>query len=938
RCPDQNHTHTNVTIRFGLLNARSIANKSFSLNELFTNRNLDALFLTETWQRDGEFIHLNELCPPGCSAVGQPRPCRRGGGLAVVHQDKYICRGMSTDDFPSFESQMIKIGSSSVFYCFLIYRPPGPAGAFLSDFSDFLTSIIKLEKVLILGDFNLHIDNNSSSPAMELLTMTDTFNLKQHVSGPTHKKGHTLDLVFSLGLHVTNVCVEDVHLSDHCGVFFDLCVPLEPKPAPRRAKRRIITESTAQDFRALFNPSLLNECPDVDEFIQCFATHCSSVLDQVAPVKTNVTRKWSCPWINENILNLRRTCRKTERLWKSTQLEVHRLHLKDLITSLNKMIKEARSSYFHKLIATNKKNPKVIFDTIQSIVSPAVPAAPVLCKADSNDFLNFFTDKIRDIKHNIPPPSGLLTLSDPPLQTWSSFDPVTLEDISALLSKTKPSSNSADILPHKLLVGVFDTIGPWVTKFFNLSLSTGLFPSSFKQAIIEPKLKKTTLDPTDFKSYRPISKLPLLAKILEKAVSKQLTAFLETHQIYDTFQSGFRQRHSTETALLKVSSDILMAADSGKSTVLVLLDLSSAFDTVDHTIMIERLRDLVGMSGPVLDWFSSYLTSRSFTVSINNFQSDSADLLCGVPQGSVLGPVLFLLYVLPLGHIIRQYSDVSYHLFADDIQIYCSFSSSEPHKLSSLINCLSELKQWLNDNSLQLNSSKTETLIIAPDSAIPGIKHHLGDLSSSVKTKLRNLGVIFDQDMSLEFYSKHLVKNCFFHLRNISKLRSMVSTNELEMIVHAFVSSRLDYCNSLFTCLNKKELARLQFVQNSAARLLTRTNRRTHITPILKSLHWLPVLYRLHFKILVLTFRALHGQAPAYIASLIQPYSSTRSLRSSGQHLLMVPHTCFSTRGDRSFKAVAPRLWNDLPLHLRSMDSVESFKKHLKTPLFKKAF
>uniref|UniRef100_A0A672YQT0 Reverse transcriptase domain-containing protein n=1 Tax=Sphaeramia orbicularis TaxID=375764 RepID=A0A672YQT0_9TELE len=296
--------------------------------------------------------------------------------------------------------------------------------------------------------------------------------------------------------------------------------------------------------------------------------------------------------------------------------------------------------------------------------------------------------------------------------------------------------------------------------------------------------------------------------------------------------------------------------------------------------MIERLRDLVGMSGHVLDWFSSYLTGRSFTVSINNFQSDSADLLCGVPQGSVLGPVLFLLYVLPLGHIIQHYSDVSYHLFADDIQIYCSFNSSEPHKLSSLINCLSELKQWLNDNSLQLNSSKTETLIIAPDSAIPGIKHHLGDLSSSVKTKLRNLGVNFDQDMSLEFYSKHLVKNCFFHLRNISKLRSMVSTNELEMIVHAFVSSRLDYCNSLFTCLNKKELARLQFVQNSAARLLTRTNRRTHITPILKSLHWLPVLYRLHFKILVLTFRALHGQAPACIASLIQPYSSTRSLRS----------------------------------------------------------
>ncbi|XP_039901842.1 uncharacterized protein LOC120742540 [Simochromis diagramma] len=618
----------------------------------------------------------------------------------------------------------------------------------------------------------------------------------------------------------------------------------------------------------MFDRSPLFTGNDVNVLIQSFNRECTSILDQVAPIKTSsALQKKTCPWINESILNLRRICRKIERLWKKTKLDVHRLHLRDLMLSLNDTVRTVRSEYFSRLIRKNKRNPKFLFDKVSAIVSPDVVPLDVHSKVDSNKLLRFFVDKINDINAKISPKLSCSPSQALPLYSWLTFTTVTYDEIATLLQ-----------------------------------------------------------------NLRPISKLPFMSKLLEKAVAVHLTPYLEKYNIHDRFQSGFRKLHSTETALLKVTNDIMMSANSGEYTVLVLLDLTSAFDTVNHTILINRLRDLVGMSGSVLDWFSSYISERSFSVSANQIMSESTELLCGVPQGSVLGPILFLIYILPLSQIIQQFPEVSYHLFADDIQLYYLFKPTEAHKLSNLIDCLTNIKQWLNNNCLQLNPAKTETLIIAPGSAIPDIKRRLGDLGSSQKHNLRKLGVIFDEAFSLEGHLNQTVRTCFFHLGNISKLRSIVSTSELEMIIHAFISTRLDYCNSLFTCLNMKGLARLQVVQNSAARLLTRSNKGAHMTPVLKSLHWLPIRFRFHFKILVLTFRALQRQAPPYIADLIHTHTSTRNLRSANQNLLVVP------RGDRSFQAVAPRLWNALPLFLRGLDSVETFKKQLKTFLFQKAF
>uniref|UniRef100_A0A669BKN7 Reverse transcriptase domain-containing protein n=1 Tax=Oreochromis niloticus TaxID=8128 RepID=A0A669BKN7_ORENI len=644
----------------------------------------------------------------------------------------------------------------------------------------------------------------------------------------------------------------------------------------------------------------------------------------------------SLPWLNDNIRSIKRDCRKVERLWRKTHLNVHLLYLKDLLASFNNAIRDARAAYFSHLVAKSRGNTKVLFDTITDIITPAPPAAIISSNEDCETFLSFFLEKISNVRKKLSPSASALSVPTPARPViLESFLPVSLSELEKIVNATKASSCSLDILPASLFKNVFHSIGRCVLTIVNTSLGSGKVPAYFKTAVIHPLLKKSMLDPSLTSNYRPISKIPLIAKILEKVVAKQLTAVLDKHNIFDKFPSGFRRAHSTETALLRVSSDILMQNDAGKCSVLLMLDLTSAFDTVDHYILHERLKYWVGVSGSALEWFSSYLYERYFSVAVSKYRSSSTSLSYGVPQGSVLGPLLFLIYLLPLQHILSPFEDIRYHCYADDIQLYMSFKPEDVSKLQILNVCLETIKGWMADNFLQLNEEKTEVLVCAPDRHVPNIMNALGPLSTFVKSSIRNLGVTFDSALTLDVHVKSLVRSCFYHLRNMSHI---VSHTELEIVIHAFISSRLDYCNSLFTCLNKNSLKRLQIVQNAAARLLTKRSKYSHVTPLLIQLHWLPVEFRVHFKILVLTFKALQGQAPAYIIELLQPHVPSRSLRSCDQGLLVIQHTRLKTKGDRAFATVAARLWNSLPQNLRSADSVITFKKQLKTHLFRIAF
>ena len=243
----------------------------------------------------------------------------------------------------------------------------------------------------------------------------------------------------------------------------------------------------------------------------------------------------------------------------------------------------------------------------------------------------------------------------------------------------------------------------------------------------------------------------------------------------------------------------------------------------------------------------------------------------------------------------------------------------------------------MSQNFLQLNRDKTEIIIFGNKEPRQKIARHLNTLGLQTTSQARNLGVLIDSDLNFDSHIKSITKSSFYHLKNIARVRGFMSRSDLETLIHAFISSRVDYCNALFTGLPKKSIKRLQLIQNAAARLLTRTKRSTHITPILKSLHWLPVQHRIDFKVMLTVYKSLNGLGPKYIRDMLKPYKPKRPLRSSGLDLLSVPKVK-NKSGESAFSFYATRSWNKLPFDLRHASSISSFKSGLKTLLFSKAF
>jgi len=966
-------TNPNNNLILSALNCRSVKNKSLSISDYVVSNKLDIFALTETWL--GSSIDESvkqELIPTSYNFLQLNREHRRGGGIALMFKKgidiEYLPNNdLHIDQFEHMDFSLLH-AKTCVKLC-VIYRPPPSksndlrTSLFFDQWNSYLDQIVTVtHEIIITGDFNFHVNDKNDPTAMKFLQTLEDHNLTQHISTATHNRGHTLDLFITRldsNLLKGKPSVHEPNLFDARGNSFcdhHAIQAVLSCAKPKNIRKTITFRKWKTVNQALLSKDITLDIPcttsSADDLVSQYNSGLRDVIEKHAPLVTkSVLLRPNTQWYSEELRESKRERRRAERVWRRTGLEVHRQIFKDKCSLTGKLLHQTKQDYFSQKIEDCGSDHKQLFklsNTLmgkqQEIVLPSSTSNTEL----SNMFAQFFINKVATIRNVLSQQDSfnreLSLVEDTPFsgEPLVCFNRTTNDEVLTIISKSPNKACELDPLPTYILKQNVDAVVPFISNIINTSLEQSAVPSTFKEALVRPLLKKPGLDKEVFRNYRPVSNLPFISKVLEKVVAKRLDQHLDNNMLRDPLQSAYRPRHSTETALLRVNHDIMEALDGQSSAVLVLLDLSAAFDVIDHSILFKRLETSYGIVGQSLNWIRSYLTDRHQRVVIGSDRSDTSHLPFGVPQGSVLGPKLYCLFSRPIGNICRRHG-FKFHCYADDTQVYMIIKPLDDwnNYFERLEACLDEIGTWMSNNLLKLNQDKTELIVFSSkhqSKNVPIFHLKVGESVINSVTSVRNLGVYFDRRLTMEKQVASIVKSCNYHLCNIGRIRRFISTAACKTLVNSLVTSRLDYANSLLFGVNKCLIDRLQRVQNTAARLVTKTRKRDHITPILADLHWLPVEFRPKFKILVFTYTSLQGTAPEYLQELLTLKTTTRTLRSEGSLRLELPHVRTKTYGERLFNHAAATLWNGLPVHVRHSKSVQCFKKQLKTYFYGLAF
>ena len=905
------------------------------------SQSLDILALSET--RLDNTVTDPAVSIAGYTLVRRDR-CRSGGGVAVYIRNVIDFKIRSDLSDPDLEFLCIQIQKPKAkpFLLSNWYRPPNSPIELFDKFEVILGKI-EAENIEsnILGDINC--DMMAISPANEtrhLIELCESYQYTQLIKEYTRITSSSKSLI---DLFLTNEPdkfvtsgVSLIGCSDHNLIYVSrklACPRSFPRIIESRQYKHFMPDYFMDDM-ALVPWDLIELIDNPARAWEVWKHSFLAVANLHAPFKKKRVRNSKAPWLTPQIKRLMCERDKTKRIAAITNDQSKWAEYRRLRNRVNHSIKASKKDYYHSYFEDNVGKAKATWNGINTLLSRKknfAQAAKLIIgevvitdpRELSNAFNRHFTEIGPSLASQINPPRVSFREFVEPYDSTFNLELLTIDDLRKLVNDIPMGkADGLDGIPTSLLKLSFTSVASSLTHIFNLVISTGNIPSDWKSARVTPIHKADSkVDPAN---YRPISVLSVIGKLFEKAIFNQVYTYLHQNNLLSKYQSGFRPMHSTLTALIDITDNWYFNIDNGLTNAILFIDLKKAFDTIDHEILLSKL-ELYGFNGASLNLFRDYLSDRTQVTVINNVNSDTSRIRCGVPQGSILGPLLFLLYINDLPNCNLR-SDV--RMYADDTNL--TFASTDPEELfSSLTHDLSNLKQWLDSNRLSLNVLKTKCLFTGTRhkiSLLPSEPHicldgHFIERVNSYKC----LGVHVDEKLSWEAHISEIVSKVAKVLAALRRLKPICPQSTLVTIYKSLILPHLEYCSAVWGCIGNGLSLKLEKLQNRAARIITGSGWDIRSAQILRALKWESLADRRERQLKSLMFKTANNLVPEYLSDKFTSVTTIHrhNLRGNQQNLFIPRPNTEALK--KSFRYRGAVTWNSLSAEAKQATTLNSF-------------
>lgn len=937
------------TLSYMVLNVRSLRNK-FNILETKLNslkRKVSFLVFTEIWLNSDE-VNLYKLI--GYNLYSKCNDNYAAGGVIVYVDDEIQDIGLVEYEMKSADCLILNVRLGNLIFSLVaLYRlHKFTKEEFLIEFNCLL-AIVK-SNCFILGDFNLNL-LCSDSHVQHFTDLLSNHSFVPLVNQCTHVGNNSNSCIDNVivryrDLNVFDIKIVKMGLSDHylINLDFKYC---QSKSGNNSLVNHRSYISYIDIKEQLVNVSWgsLYECQDVDRCTDLFYDVLNKCIlsNTKSRVMSNklVKAKNKSPWITENIL---KKLKKRDYLYKSMLKKPYDMRLKNyFINFQNKLsheIDEKKNAFYRNLFNSYQGNARQQWRVINRMTGGNEKGEIRKVVLDNGEVVEngeLICDVINDYFINVANQlsSGEITVHAN-IQSHclnSFFISATNEDeiVSTILKLKNKKSCGVDNISVELIKFVAVEIASPLKHIFNLSFSTGIFPSRFKNSIVIPLLKKTNVFKID--NLRPISLLPTFAKLLEKLMKKRLLQFLDAHKFFNISQFGFTKGRSTEDALSMFVERVYNSINSNKKTTSIFVDFRKAFDMVDKSILLYKL-EMAGIRGVANKWFNSYLCERTQIVKINNKFSQARSVNRGVPQGSVLSATLFIIFINDLLNTAFNGQAVA---FADD---FCLIYSNNNYEAiyDHLNDDLLKLRDWCIDNDMVINVKKTNYINFDMKGRdfVNGVKFHDVQCNSFINCgcgiiekvdSYKYLGVTLDEKMSWEKHISVIYSVIKKSIRTFYYLRNRCDLGMMRQLYFALIHSRINYGIQCWGGSFKNQIDKIRKIQNQFIRLILYKNRRESSFPLFKQLQILPVQHQFVFKVLRDFFKRSGNSDND---NIYDHGYETRSYDRNAFRRPKIKKSCFQ----RSFIYMGPTCFNVLPTNIKQNKNLRSFCRLLKNWLF----